>query len=212
MIALITGASRGLGFALGRALASKYHVVAVARTVGALEELDDSIQAKGGNATLVPLDLTDAEGVSRMCAAIFERWGGIDLWLHTAAHATSLSPAHHIAADDIATTIQVHVHATSDLISKVDPLLRARNGTAVFMQDDQLDKKFFGSYAAGKAAEAALFRAWAAETIKSGPTVLGFSPNPMPTGTRARFFPGEDKSALYGCANEAQRLISEHGL
>ena len=91
-IALVTGASRGLGAAVSEALAeNNYHVIAIARTTGALEELDDRIQSKGGSATLVPLDITDEEAVKRMCILIHERWGGLDLWVHCAIHASPLS-------------------------------------------------------------------------------------------------------------------------
>jgi len=210
MIALITGASRGLGFALAEAIAPHAHIVAVARTVGGLEELDDAIKAKGGEATLVPLDLTDADGVSRMCLSIHERWGGIDFWAHTAAQAAPLSPAHHIAAKDFEKSMRLHGPVVADLIAKIDPLLRARNGQAIYMRDDHTGEKFFGTYASAKAAETALFEAWKAETIKSGPKVQVFTPKPMPTGTRARFFPGEDRSKLTPCADEAQRLIKDY--
>ncbi|MEM9716065.1 MAG: SDR family oxidoreductase [Pseudomonadota bacterium] len=210
MIALITGASRGLGYALAAALAPKYHIIAVARTAGGLEDLDDVIQSKGGSSTLVPLDLTDADGVSRMCLSIHERWGAIDLWAHTASEAPPLSPAHHITAKELGKTINLHVTTTSDLINKVDPLLRPNRGHAIFMRDDHSEEKFFGSYAAAKAAETALFEAWRAESLKSGPKVVGFAPNPMPTATRARFFPGEDRGKLSPCQDEADRLIADY--
>jgi len=212
MISLITGASRGLGYAVAKSLAPHSHIIAVARTVGALEELDDDVKSLGGETTLVPLDLTDADGVARMCLAIHERWGGVDLWIHTAAQAAPLSPTHHIEAKEFAKSMAVHSTVAADLIAKVDPLLRAKNGKAVFMRDDHSGEKFFGTYAAAKAAETALFEAWQAETSSSGPVVIGFTPNPMPTGTRARFFPGEDRKALSPCADEANRLTKELGL
>ena len=98
-IALITGASRGLGAALAEALAHAFHIVAVARTTGALEELDDRIQAKGGQATLAPMDITNADAMAHLCRGIHDRWGHADLWLHTAIHAP-LAPAGHIDAKD----------------------------------------------------------------------------------------------------------------
>ena len=212
MITLITGASRGLGYALGVALAPVSHVIAVGRTIGGLEELDDAINAQGGSSTLVPLDLTDADGVSRMCIALHERWGGIDLWCHTAAQSASLSPAHHIATKDFTKSLDVHVRVALDLIAKIDPLLRAKGGRAVFMGDNHRGEKFFGSYAAAKAAEIALFEAWQAENAKLGPTITRFDPKPMPTATRARFFPGEATSALTPTTEEAQRLLETLGL
>ena len=212
MIALVTGASRGLGYAVAKALAPKAHVIAVARTVGALEELDDEIKAKGGEAMLVPLDLGKADGVSRMCIAINDRWGGVDLWVHSLAQAAPLSPVNHIASEDLTKSVTAHAMIAADLIAKVDPLLRSKGGQAVFMRDDHQGEKFFGAYAAAKAAEAALFEAWAAETEKTGPKVHGFTPNPMPTATRARFFPGEDRDALARCPAEAERLLKEIGI
>lgn len=212
MIALITGASRGLGFAVAKALANKAHVIAVARTVGALEELDDQIKSTGGESTLVPLDLNDADGVSRMCIAINDRWGGVDLWVHSVAQAAPLSPVNHIATKDFSKSMTTHSTIAADLIAKIDPLLRPKNGQAVFMRDDHSGEKFFAAYAAAKAAETALFEAWAAENTKAGPKVYGFTPKPMPTATRARFFPGEDRDALSPCATEATRLFKEIGL
>src|SRR5690625_2165046 len=100
-IALVTGASRGLGYALARELGGAgAHVIALARTVGGLEELDDAIRKEGGTATLVPLDLGDDAALPRLGASIHERWGRLDLWIHTAIHAPALSPAHHIDAKD----------------------------------------------------------------------------------------------------------------
>ena len=112
-IALITGASRGLGAAVSEALAeNSYHVIAIARTSGALEDLDDRIQSKGGSATLVPLDITDEEAVKRMCISIHERWGGLDLWVHCAIHASPLSPVSHISEKDWEKTIAINITAT----------------------------------------------------------------------------------------------------
>lgn len=209
--ALITGASRGFGAALAEALAGRAHVVAVARTVGGLEELDDRIRARGGSATLVPLDLTDAEGVRRMCAAIHERWGGVDLWVHTAVHAAPLTPAHHIDARDWAKSVAVNLDAARELIACVDPLLAPRNGIAVHLDDPRAGQKFFGSYGATKAGQRALFESWAAEIESRGRQVLRFVPAPMPTAVRARFFPGEDRDKLTPPSAEAARLLTEIG-
>lgn len=206
-IALITGASRGFGAAMAEALAGKAHVIALARTVGGLEELDDRIKAAGGTATLVPLDLADGDGVKRMCAALYERWGGIDLWVHTAIHAAPLSPASHIDAKDWAKSVAVNLDVTRALICDIDPLLAPRKGTAVHLDDPRAGAKFFGAYGATKAAQAALFESWAAELESSGRKVLRFEPRPMPTAVRARFFPGEDRAKLSTPAQEAMRLM-----
>lgn len=207
-LALITGASRGFGAAMAKALAPTHHIIALARTTGALEELDDAIKALGGSATLVPTDVTDADALSRMCLSIHERWGGLDLWVHAAIHAAPLCPAEHVDSKDWSKSIGVNVTASADLIKNIDPLLRARNGTAVYLDDPMQGQKFFGTYGASKAAQKALFDSWAAETVNTGPRVLSFTPNPMPTATRARFFPGEDRAALSEPSAEAARLMS----
>jgi NAD(P)-dependent dehydrogenase (short-subunit alcohol dehydrogenase family) len=208
-ISLITGASRGLGAATAEALAAAgHHVIALARTPGALEELDDRIQAKGGTATLVPLDVKDEEAVKRLCLAIYERWGGLDLWVHTVNHAPPLSPANHAAQKDWDTTFDTNVRYTQQLITNLDPLLEPRKGTVVHCVDNRAGDKFFAAYGASKAAQKALFDSWAAEITPLNRRVIAFAPNPMPTATRARFFPGEDRAKLVPCATEATRLIT----
>ncbi|TDK43013.1 SDR family NAD(P)-dependent oxidoreductase [Antarcticimicrobium luteum] len=206
--ALITGASRGLGAALAEALAPTHHIVAVARTTGALEELDDRIKAKGGSATLAPMDITVPEAMATLCRGIHDRWGGLDLWMHPAIHAAPLSPAHFIDPKDWDKSIAVNATATALLITYVAPLL-GDAGQAVFFDDPRAGEKFFGAYGATKAAQIALARSWAAETPRTGPRVQVLAPRPMPTATRARFFPGEDRSALTHPAEEAERLLAQ---
>ena len=208
-LALITGASRGLGAALAEALAQSHHVVAMARTTGALEEMDDRIQAAGGSATLAPMDVTKPDAMAHLCRSIFDRWGGLDLWLHTAIHASPLAPADHIDAKDLAKSMAINVTATAGLIPMVAPLLTRDGAKAVFFADPHLGEKFFGGYGASKAAQMALAQAWAAETERTGPRVQIVTPKPMPTATRARFFPGEDREALAAPDAEAQRLLAE---
>ncbi len=207
-IALITGASRGLGAALAQALASTHHIIAVARTSGALEDLDDHIQAAGGTVTLAPMDITDTGAMQTLCRGIYDRWGTLDLWLHTAIHAAPLSPANFVDAKDWEKSVSVNATATSMLIGYVAPLL-GTEGQAVFFDDARAGEKFFGAYGATKAAQMALARSWAAETVKTGPRVEILSPRPMPTALRARFFPGEDREALNPAATEATRLLAE---
>ena len=207
-VALITGASRGLGAALALALAETHHVVAVARTTGALEELDDRIQAAGGSATLAPMDVTDVGAMAHLCRGIYDRWQNLDLWAHTAVQAPPLSPADHIDAKDWARTLETVVAATGRLIPMVAPLL-GTTGRALFFDDPRAGQKFFGAYGAAKAAQIALARSWAAETARTGPRVHILEPQPMPSATRARFFPGEDRAALASPDAEARRLLSE---
>ena len=206
-IALVTGASRGLGAAIAEALAPGHHIVAVARTVGALEELDDRIKAKGGEATLAPMDITRADAMAQLCRAIHDRWGHVDLWVHAAVHAAPLSPAPFVDAKDWDKSVAVNVTATGILIPYVAPLL-GDTGTAMFFDDPRAGQPFFGAYGASKAAQVGLARSWAAETVKTGPRVLVVAPRPMPTATRARFFPGEDRSALANPRDEAARLLA----
>ena len=205
---LITGASRGLGAALAKALAPTHHVIALGRTVGALEELDDAIQAAGGQVTLAPMDVTVDAAMQQLCRGIFERWGGLDLWLHCAVHATPLAPAGHIGPKDLAKAMAVNVEATARLIAYVGPLL-GEAGRAVFFDDPRGGERFFGAYGATKSAQIALARSWQAESGKTGPVVRILTPAPMPTATRARFFPGEDRAALARPEAEAARLLPE---
>ncbi len=212
-LALITGASRGLGAALAEALAPEYHIVAVARTVGALEELDDRIQTKGGAATLAPMDVTNADAMAHLCRGIHDRWGHADLWCHTAIHAAPLTPAGHIQAKDWEKSVSINLHATQVLIGMVEPLLlAAEDGRALFFDDPRGGEKFFGSYGTTKAAQIALARSWRAETVKIGPRVDITVPAPMPTAVRARFFPGEDRAPLADPRTEAARLLEEAGI
>lgn len=207
-LALITGASRGLGAALAEALTPEYHIVAVARTTGGLEELDDRIQAKGGTATLAPLDITNADAMATLCRSIYDRWGHIDLWAHTAIHAAPLAPADHVDAKDMAKSVATNVTATATLISYVSPLLAAApSAKAVFFDDQRGGDKFFGAYGATKAAQIALARSWQAEA-KDTVAVHVLTPPAMPTATRARFFPGEDRARLTTTADAAAALLS----
>ncbi len=206
--ALITGASRGFGAAIATALAPTHHVIAVAKTTGALEELDDGIQAAGGAATLAPMDITVDAAMQQLCRGIFDRWGSLDLWVHAAIHAAPLAPADHIGAKDLSRSLDVNVTATQRLIAYVAPLLGA-GGRAVFLDDPRAGAQFFGAYGATKGAQMALARSWQAESAKTGPNVTILTPNPMATATRARFYPGEDRNALATPASEAARLLPE---
>jgi len=206
--ALVTGASRGLGHALAEALGAEgWHVIAVAKTTGALEELDDAIQARGGSATLAPLDITNEGAMAHLAQSVLSRWGKLDLWVHAAIHAAPLAPAAHVDPRDLDKSLACNIRATAQLIPLLTPLLQQTRGTALFFDDPRAGEKFFGIYGATKAAQIALARSWQAECVKTGPRVLIETPAPMPTATRARFFPGEDRSALADPAQEARRLL-----
>ncbi|WP_299818642.1 SDR family oxidoreductase [uncultured Jannaschia sp.] len=213
-LALVTGASRGLGAAMAERLGGAgWHVVAVARTQGGLEELDDRIQAAGGQATLAPMDVTDAGAMQHLCRGIHDRWGALPLWVHAAIHAPPLAPAPMADERDFATSLATNVTAFQRLVTYVAPLLRAADGgDAVFFDDDR-PAKFAGAYLATKAAQRALVEAWRAEaTTPDAPRIHLLTPRPMPTALRGRFHPGEDRTALTPCRAEAERLLGKAGL
>ncbi|MEO0357932.1 MAG: SDR family NAD(P)-dependent oxidoreductase [Pseudomonadota bacterium] len=205
-VALVTGASRGLGAALAQALASTHHIIAVAKTAGGLEDLDDRIQSAGGQATLAPMDITNAQAMAHLAGSIAQRWGGLDVWLHTAVHAAPLSPVDHVSHKDWGKSFDVNVHAPAQMISVLAPVLK-KDGAAVFFDDPNATGKFFASYAASKAAHRATVAAWQSETKNNGPQVHLLVPAPMPTATRARFFPGEDTAPLRPCTQVAQDVL-----
>lgn len=208
-IALVTGASRGLGFALALALArTGWHVLAVGRTVGGLEELDDRIRESGGTATLAPLDVTDAGAMDHLAASALTRWGGLGLWVHSAIHASPLQPAAFLDPKDLDRSLACNVRATAVLINLVAPLLRSGGGQAVFLDDPHAGEPFFGDYGATKAAQMAIARSWQAESAAHGPKVSILTPRPCATAVRARFFPGEDRSKLADIHDEAGRLLA----
>lgn len=212
-IALVTGASRGLGAALALDLATRgWQVVAVARTVGGLEELDDRLKAlalpEAGALTLAPMTLVEDDAIRQLCRSIHDRWGRIDLWAQAAIHAAPLTPAGSIELKDWDKSVALNVRATGVMIPMVEPLLRASDsGTALFLDDPQAGKPFLGAYGATKAAQIALARSWQAETRRIGPRVMIAEPQPMATATRGRFYPGEEKSGLAKPADEARRIL-----
>lgn len=199
-IALVTGASRGIGHATALALArAGAHVVAVARTQGALEELDDAIRAEGGSATLVPLNMTDSDGIARLGAALNERHGKLDILVGNAGIAGPSSPLGHIDLKPWTDVIAVNVTANFQLIRCMEPLLRQSDaGRAVFVTSGIAHKAnaYLGPYAASKAALDTLVRVWAAETAITPIRVNLFSPGPIRTRMRAQVFPGEDPMTL----------------
>jgi NAD(P)-dependent dehydrogenase (short-subunit alcohol dehydrogenase family) len=199
-IALVTGASRGIGYASARALAKAgAHVVAVARTQGGLEELDDEIRKHGGAATLVPLDLTDFDGIARLGAALHERHGKLDILVGNAGVAGPSSPLGHIELKSWNEVMAVNVSANFQLIRCMEPLLKKSDaGRAVFVTSGAANKAsaYLGPYAASKAALETLVRVWAQETAGTPVRVNLFDPGPIRTRMRATVFPGEDPLTL----------------
>jgi NAD(P)-dependent dehydrogenase (short-subunit alcohol dehydrogenase family) len=199
-IALVTGASRGIGYATARALArTGVHVVAVARTQGGLEELDDDIRNDGGSATLVPLNLTDFDGIARLGAALHERHGRLDILVGNAGVAGPSSPLGHIEMKPWNDVMAINLSANFQLIRCMEPLLRkSAAGRAVFVTSAAASKAsaYLGPYAASKAALDTLARAWAQETASTKLRVNLFNPGPVRTRMRATVFPGEDPLTL----------------
>ncbi|MBI5262782.1 MAG: SDR family oxidoreductase [Bradyrhizobium sp.] len=199
-IALVTGASRGIGYATAKALAKAgAHIVAVARTQGGLEELDDEIRKDGGSATLVPLNLTDFDGIARLGAALNERHGKLDILVGNAAVAGPSSPLGHIELKQFNDVIAINVSANFQLIRCMEPLLRQSDaGRAVFITSSAAAEAtaYLGPYAASKAAMEVLARAWAHETARTPIRVNLFNPGPIRTRMRAAIFPGEDPMTL----------------
>src|SRR3990170_4206321 len=199
-IALVTGASRGIGYATARALArAGAHVVAVARTQGGLEELDDEIRKDDGSATLVPLNLTDFDGIARLGAALHERHGKLDILVGNAGVIGPSSPLGHIDMKPWNEVIAVNVSANFQLIRCMEPLLKQSDaGRAVFVTSAAASKAsaYLGPYAASKAALETLARVWAQETAATPVRVNLFDPGPTRTRMRATVFPGEDIATL----------------
>lgn len=199
-IALVTGASRGIGRATAKALAAAgAHVVAVARTVGGLEELDDEIRGLGGAATLVPLDLTDADGIARLGAALHERHGLLDVLVGNAGIAGPSSPLGHIDLKPWNDVIAINLTANFQLVRCMEPLLRASDaGRAVFITSGAASKAtaYLGPYAVSKAGVETLARVWANETATTAIRVNLFNPGPIRTRMRATVMPGEDPMTL----------------
>jgi NAD(P)-dependent dehydrogenase (short-subunit alcohol dehydrogenase family) len=199
-IAVVTGASRGIGYFTARALAAEgAHVVAVARTVGGLEELDDEIRAAGGQATLVPVDLTDYEAIDRLGAALYERWKKLDILIGNAGILGGLSPLGHVDPKTWDKVMAINVTANWRLIRSLDPLLRQSDaGRVLFMSSGAAHKckASWGPYSVSKAAVEALVRTYSAETRQTPVTSMLVNPGPMRTAMRAEAMPGEDPETL----------------
>ncbi len=210
-IALVTGASRGIGYATALALArAGAHVVAVARTVGGLEELDDAIKAAGSAATLVPLDLRDYDGIANLARALDERYGRLDILVGNAGLAGSSSPLDHFQPKEWEEVFAVNVTANWQLIRHLHPLLkRSDAGRVVFVTSDEAQnpRAYRGLYAASKAALETIARTYAAETTSTSIRVNLFDPGPTRTRMRAAVMPGEDPTTLPTPDAVAEKIV-----
>ncbi len=210
-IALVTGASRGIGAALALQLAQAgAHVVAVARTVGGLEELDDKIKAIGGSATLVPVDMKDMDGIARLALALHERYGRLDVLIGNAGVLGPLSPLGHVEPRDWDNLVAVNITANWQLIRTMDPLLKAAPaGRAVFISSALafLGRAYTGPYAASKAALNALVQVYAAENATTRVKVNAFNPGPTRTKMYASGWPGVDPETLPPPEDVAKAIV-----
>jgi NAD(P)-dependent dehydrogenase (short-subunit alcohol dehydrogenase family) len=210
-IALVTGASRGIGYATARALAKTgAHVVAVARTQAGLEELDDEIRKDGGAATLVPLNLTDFDGIARLGAALNERHGKLDILVGNAGVAGPSSPLGHIDLKPWNEVMAINATANFQLIRCMEPLLKKSDaGRAVFVTSAAASKAsaYLGPYAASKAALETLVRSWAHENAATSIRANLFNPGPVRTRMRATVFPGEDPLSLETPEQVAESIV-----
>jgi NAD(P)-dependent dehydrogenase (short-subunit alcohol dehydrogenase family) len=199
-VALVTGASRGIGRAVALELAKAgAHVIALARTTGALEELDDEITALGGSATLVPLDLKDSEGLDRLQPALIERWGRLDILIGNAGILGPLAPLGHVSPKEWDNVLAVNLTANWRLIRALDPLLRASDaGRVVFVSSGAARKclAYWGPYSVSKAGLEALARTYANETATTPVRPIIVNPGPLRTRMRAEAMPGEDPLSL----------------
>jgi len=210
-IALVTGASRGIGYATALALAKAgAHIVAVARTVGGLEELDDAVKALDGSATLVPLDLKDYEGIDRLGLALHQRFGRLDVLVGNAAMLGPLSPLGHVESKLWHEVMAVNVTANWRLVCATDALLKlSEAGRVVFVTSGITAHApaYWGPYTVSKAAVEALARTYAAETATTRVHVNLFNPGPIRTRMRAQAMPGEDPLSLDTPEQAADKIV-----
>lgn len=211
-LALVTGASRGLGRAVAKALArGGAHVIITARTTGALEELDDEIRAAGGKATLLPLDLRKGDKIDQLGPTVFQRWEKLDIFVGCAGVLGPLSPLPHITADAWASVIETNLTANWRLIRTFDPLLRRSDaGRVVFISASAASgaSAYWGPYAVSKSGLEALARTYAAEVANSAVRVNVVNPGAMRTAMRAKAYPGEDPRSLPSPEEVAPLVVS----
>ncbi len=213
-IAVVTGASRGIGRAVALLLAREgAHVIAVARDVAELESLDDAIKALGAKdgATLVPLDLRTHDGIDYLGKSILDRWGKLNILVGNAAVLGPITPVEHITPQKFQELLDVNLTANWRLIRSLGPLLRAspNGGRAVFVSSGAAHgaKQFWGGYSMSKAALESIVKIWAAENAKTGLRVNLFNPGATRTAMRAAAMPGEDPMTLPAPETVAEAML-----
>lgn len=212
-LALVTGASKGIGAATAKALAAAgAHVVLVGRDVKALEAVEDSIHAAGGASTIAPLDLGEADGISRLSAAVRQRWDALDILVISAAYLPSLTPVVHIDPKQFGQAVTTNVLATQALLAAFDPLLKqAEAGRVVALTSSVAaqPRPFWSAYASTKAAFESLLDAYAQEVEKLSPVRVAIvDPGATRTAMRAKAYPGEDPATVKQPEVVAERIVS----
>ncbi len=210
-IALITGASRGIGYSIAKVFAREgAHLILLARTTGGLEELDDEIKAQGGSATLVPSDLKDFDSLDQLGASIHERWGRLDILVGNAGVLGDLSPLPHVSPDDWQNVMDINVTANWRLIRSLDPLLRLSDAGRVILVTSgaaQNFRAYWGPYSISKAALEALGKTYAAEMQNTPVRVNMINPGATRTAMRAKAMPGEDPDVLPPASDVAEFFL-----
>ncbi len=210
-IALVTGSSRGFGYSVALKLAQEgADLIITSRTTGALEELSEKILNYGGKVTVAPLDLRNQLHTQLFCKNIYEKFGKIDLFIHSAFLAIPMAPIETISEKDVSKYFDANTFLIQRLIKLIHPLLKKqKDSIAVFISDNtkKTNKKFLGIHNAIQAANREIIMSYSEETLRIGPKVLLFEPLPMPTKTRSIMFPGENKKKLSSCKEEANKLI-----
>lgn len=210
-IALITGASRGIGAAIAERFAAEgAYLILIARTTGGLEETDDRVKAKGGAATLVPADLIDFDAIDNLGSLIAKRWGRLDILVGNAGLLGSLSPVSHFSIQIWQQVLDLNLTANWRLIRSLDPLLRTSDsGRVIFVTSSAASTpmSFWGAYSASKAALEALAKTYAMETKNTKLRVNVIDPGATRTQMRAQAFPGEDPSKLPSPESVAERFV-----
>lgn len=200
-LALVTGASRGIGAATAEALAAEgAHVILTARTARGLEEVEDRIHARGGSATIAPLDLTDGEAIAKLADAVAGRWPALDMLVLNAAMLGSLTPVQAIDPGEFGKVIQLNLLSQQAMVAAFDPLLRRSRDARVAALTSSVGtapRAFWGAYGASKAALETLVLAYAAENRNLGRVRVAIvDPGATATTMRARAFPGEDPKTV----------------
>tara|TARA_B100001057_G_C22755622_1_gene913635 strand:+ start:547 stop:1215 length:669 start_codon:yes stop_codon:yes gene_type:complete len=209
-VALITGASRGFGYEICKSLSNKnFHIIAIARTVGGLEDLYDEINSNGGEITLIPLDLKEDVNIKNLTLQIYDKFKQLDILIHSAAMSSPFTLTNSIETKEFQKYFNVNTLITLSLIRNFDLFLKNTKNSKFIYIDDKFNGKFNAIYSASKSASREIVNSYAKENKRLGPKVIIHNPLPMPTNLRKKFFPGESSENLSSCKIEAEKLIQK---